>query len=121
MKIIQKRKLFFMLTALTLSSFLLVSSHSPSKAFSGSKCSTSYKLAKAKHKLKNFAGKKAIINWNATVSASLGSNWASWKRAKAKSIPCTFSKQSNQWGCRAIAKPCVRRLGNKIGALKQKN
>lgn len=101
-----------------LCSVLFVSSNATAKAYAEKKCAATYKLGKAKHKLKNYAGKNAIKNWNTQVSQGLGANWASWKRAKAKSIPCTFSKQTKQWGCRAIAKPCTLRNLNKIGALK---
>jgi|GEM_PF-7103871 len=126
MKFIREHKVLFTVCALTLSSFLLVSSHTPSKALgakvglnSGAKkCASTYKLGKGKHKQKNYAGKNAIKNWSAHVSSSLGSKWSSWKYAFAKSIPCTYSKQSKMWGCRAIAKPCAVKPRNKIGSYK---
>jgi len=125
MKFIKEQKVLFIVSALVLSSFLLVSSHKPAQAFdiktNAKKCVATYKVGKGKHKEKNYAGKKAIKNWSAQVSSSLGSKWSSWKHASAKSIPCTYSKQSKLWGCRAIAKPCAYKPRNKIGSYKRKN
>lgn len=123
MKLFSEHKALFGVCALTFSSFLLVSSHTPSGAYSSKiavkNCASSYKLGKGKHKDKNYAGKNAIKNWNAHVTSSLGPKWASWKHASAKSIPCNYSKHSKLWGCRAIAKPCALKSRNKIGSFKQ--
>ena len=118
MKFIRDYKVLCTVCALTLSSFLLVSSHTPSEAYgakvAAKNCASTYKLGKGKHKQKNYAGKNAIKNWSTHVASSLGPNWASWKHASAKSIPCTYSKHSKLWGCRAIAKPCAFKSRNKI-------
>jgi len=123
MKIIKEHKVLCAVCALTLSSFLLVSTHTPSEAYgakiAAKNCMATYKLGKGKHKHKNYAGKNAIKNWSAHVASGLGPTWASWKHASAKSIPCTYSKHSEMWGCRAIAKPCAFKSRNKIRSLKQ--
>lgn len=118
MKFIRDHNVLCTVCALTLSSFLLVSSHTPSEAYgakiAAKNCASTYKLGKGKHKQKNYAGKNAIKNWSAHVASSLGPKWGSWKHASAKSIPCTYSKHSKLWGCRAIAKPCAFKSRNKI-------
>lgn len=72
----------------------------------GTTCKSNHKQGKASHSDNITARKNAIKNWSAVVVGSLGVNWASWKYAKAKALPCQFSNITKKWNCRAIARPC---------------
>lgn len=45
-------------------------------------------------------------NWTEAVTKLESSEYASWSRAKAKSVSCVKSKDGKEWNCKATATPC---------------
>lgn len=49
---------------------------------------------------------EAVASWRGFTAWEYGDHWASWRRAKSKSVSC--EQTSGGWSCGVDARPCKR-------------
>ncbi len=82
-------------------------------ALPGLACKGTVVEGKGSHKTRPVARKIALREWYDKVAASYGAAYASWSRAGAKNLSCSYNPVPGTfpWSCRARARPCrIRNL-----------